>query len=156
MLQPQMKMGKHGFLLLVAAHCYSTSALMHSWALFSSSYRNGSCFQGFLILCTMSLSEIYTQICIQHIYMYRLRYIHNRYSIFIDNCKLFYFSRLYFPLQGVCLKFPPSVFHMSQFFLQNLYFRFRCHINQCSHVLFVIIISSKSNIIFKSLEVSSS
>lgn len=148
MLQPLRKMEKDGLLLLVVAHCYSTSALMHSCALFSSSYRNGSCFRGFLILCTvMSLSEIYTLICFQH---------KNRYSIPIGNRKLLYFSRLYFLFQGVRLKFHPSVFHMSQLSLQNLYFRFRCHINQHSHVLFVIIFSSKSNIIFQSVEVSRS
>lgn len=113
--------------------------LLQKWFLFS---------RDFLILCTiMSLSEIYTLICFQH---------KKRCSISIGNCKLFYFSGLYFLLQGGCLKFHPSVFHMSQLFLQNLYFRFRCHINQCSHVLFVIIISSKSNIIFQSVEVSSS
>lgn len=146
MLQLQRKMGKDGLLLLVATHCYRTSALMRSCALFSSSYRNDSRFQGFLILCTiMSLSEIYTLICFQH---------KNSYSISIGNCKLFYFSRLHFSLQGVCLKFHPSVFHMSQ--LSAKYFRFRCHINQYSHVLFVIIISSKSNIIVQSVEVFSS
>lgn len=113
--------------------------LLQKWFLFS---------KGFLILCTiMCLSEIYTLICFQH---------KKRYSISIGNCKLFYFSRFSFLLQGGCLKFHPSVFHISQLSLQNLYFRFRCHINQCSHVLFVIIISSKSNIIFQSVEVCSS
>lgn len=112
-------------------------------------YGNISHFQGFLVLCTMkSLNEICALICFQP---------KHRDSISIGNCKLFYFSRLYFSLQGIiCLKFYPSVFHMSQLPLQNLYFRFRCHINQCSHVLCVIIISSKSNIIFQSVDVSSS